>query len=176
MLSTLANMRANARVLDASLDALSSQMPDKHVAEVTSRSTPGPLAFAIAQVPCLRAPEGSCCAAWCHAAVLDSDEGFWSLTSAVEGGSLVLVAMRGSLAQQSLRLQRMCCYRMQMPADLFDAIPRLAGLRRSLLPHPAQDSLSMAERLEKMKVTSIFCGRRHSVLSVPRPPTCVDSG
>lgn len=154
MLGTLANMRTNARVLDASLDALSSQTPDKLVAEPALRSAPGPLAYAISQEPCLRAPEGTRCAAWCHAAVLDANAGFWSLTSAIEGDSLVLVALRGSLSQQSVQLQRMCCYRMQMPADLFDALPQRSLLRQSLLPHPAHDSLSMAERLGKMKEAS----------------------
>lgn len=152
MLSALANMRTNARVLDASLDALSSQMPDKQVAEPASRSASGPLAYAISHVPCLKAPEGTRCAAWCHAAVLDANEGFWSLTSAIEGDAVVLVALRGSLSQPPVRLQRMCCYRMRMPSELFDALPQRAMLRRSLLPHPAQDAISMTERLEKMKV------------------------
>lgn len=152
MLSTLANMRANARVLDASLDAISSHLPEHQIPEAAAKATPGPLAYAVAQIPCLRAPEGTRCAAWCHATVLDSDEGFWSLASAVEGGSLVLVAMRGALSQQSLRLQRMCFYRMRVPSDLFDALPQRYALRHSLLPNLVQDSLSMAERLEKMQV------------------------
>lgn len=157
MLSTLANVRANARVLDASLDALSSHLPEQQICEPTAKS-PGPLACSVCQAPCLRPPEGTRGAAWCHATVLDADEGFWSLASAVEGGSLVLVAMRGALSQQTLRLQRMCFYRMRMPSDLFDSLPQRYALRQSLMPHLVQDSLSMAERLEKMKVCPGFWG------------------
>lgn len=152
MLSTLVNMRANARVLDASLDALSSRMPDKQISQQGARIDSGPLAFSISNLPCLKPPDRSHCAAWCHAAVLDDNDGFWSLTSAVEGDSVILVAMRGSLAQQSLLLQRMCCYRMRMPSDLFDALPQRSLLRHSLMPHPVADSLTTAERIQKIKV------------------------
>eukprot|EP00892_Ulva_mutabilis_P005053 jgi/Ulvmu1/291/UM001_0295.1 len=167
MLSTLANMRANARVLDASLDAISAHLPEQQLAELTAKSTPGPLAYAVAQIPCLKPPEGSRGAAWCHATVLDADEGFWALASAIEGGSLVLVAMRGALSQQSLRLQRMCFYRMRMPSDLFDALPQRYSLRQSLLPNPLQDSLSMAERLEKMKEASARMDRWYHTQDSP---------
>jgi hypothetical protein len=147
MLSIAQNMRACARVLHATLDTLS---PDTQ--RTGEKDACGPSASAVRYDAVMRSAKDEKKTAWCHACALDAGDGLWTLASTIEGGDWVLMAMKGTLSQQSNLLERMCFYRMKLPPTLFDGCPQHIHLKQQLVPKLQGDSLSLQERVEKIRV------------------------
>ena len=149
-------MRACASVLHATLDTLSA---DTSSDEGSASAGEGPAACAVRFDPLTREQKEKQ-ATWCHASVLDANDGLWTVASTLEGDDWVLMAMKGSLSKQTNLLERMCFYRMQLPKELFSSADALSlQLKDQLMPKLRADNLSMQERRAKMMVRA-------------RSPTC----
>ena len=163
----LSNVSASTSVLAATMATLSTtternECEDATVAYLASADS----SVTLENLP--NCPKQGTSAAVCHCSAMDARQGLWTLASARENGKSVLMAIKGTLSKETMLLERMCIYRMVIPAAFADALT--TGVRRMLLPpkFPRHKVDSLQKSIEEMKVPvlcltvrAVWCTSRH---------------